>query len=66
MPRAISKNTKKPILTKSRSHAHDLMLELKELNRKAVNRGHAKTLKYRVIKLKKGFGIYYKQTGRWR
>jgi len=66
MPRAVSRKTKKPLLAKRKSHAHDLLLEMKEANERSVKKGVATKLSYRVVKLQKGYGIYYKKTGRWR
>jgi hypothetical protein len=66
MTRAQTTHSHQPYEAKTKKNAHEELLQLKKANADVVRSGSGCKVKYRVAKLKHGYGIYYKNTGKWR
>ena len=66
MPRAVSLPSGKPYLGKTKAAAQRQKKQFIKANREFVLQGAGTVLKYRIQKVKGGYGIYYTKTGRWR
>ena len=66
MPRAFTTHSHEPYVAKTKANAHAELLALREANKVVVLSGSGTYLQYRVVKVKGGYGIAYKRTGKWR